>query len=150
MQCCNKLVLCLLLSVSPLTDAHIRPYTGEYADAVTIAFKSGSATFNLSKGIAHNIVFHVGDKSYSVSLLGCTPLEHIGFDSAIFDVGQSPEDGLFTITFDVGREADRAFGKLPRVQVSFNHGSPSLLLVNREIAKNHGFSSPLCPDRKTS
>jgi hypothetical protein len=144
MRRCHKLALLLLIAIHPHAEAHIGPYTGEDPDAVTIAFKSGTATFNLSKGVVETIVFHVGDKSYSVSLSGCTALEHIVFDSAVFDVGQTIEEGLFVLTFDAGAEDARAFGKLPRVQVSFNHGRPSLLLIARAVAKDGYFSSPLC------
>jgi hypothetical protein len=149
MRRCHKLALLLLLALHPRAEAHIVPYTGEDPDAVTIDFKSGSATFNLSKGVVQTIIFHVGDKSYSVSLSGCTALEHVVFDSAVFDVGQPVEEGLFVLTFDAGAEDARAFGKLPRVQVSFNHGRPNLLLIARAVAKDGYFSSPLCPNSKT-
>src|ERR1700722_8695194 len=89
----------LLITISSSTEAHIGPYTGENPRSVTLVFKSGTATFNLSKGVAEDIVFRVGYKSYSTSFTGCTPLEHIRFDSASFDVGENPTEGTFTLTW---------------------------------------------------
>jgi hypothetical protein len=140
----------LLITISFSTEAHIGPYTGENPRSVTLVFKSGTATFNLSKGVAEDIVFRVGDKSYSTSFAGCIPLEHIRFDSASFDVGENPTEGTFTLIFDMGAEDSRAFGLLPHIQISFARGNPSQRLITREIAKDHGFSSPLCPDETSA
>jgi hypothetical protein len=149
-RCLDKLALGLLITISFSAEARIGPYTGEDPRSVTLVFKSGTATFNLSKGAADTIVFRVGDKSYSTSFAGCTPLEHIRFDSVIFDLGENPTEGTFTLTFDMGAEESRAFGFLPHIQISFTRGSPSQRLITRGIAQNHEFSSPLCPNEPSA
>jgi hypothetical protein len=140
----------LLITISFSTEAHLVPYTGENPRSVTLVFKSGTATFNLSKGVAEDVVFRVGDKSYSTSFAGCTPLEHIRFESAIFDAGENPTEGTFTLLFEMGAEESRAFGLLPRIQISFARGNPSQRLISREVAKNTAFSSSLCPDETSA
>src|SRR5579862_1384104 len=149
-RCLHKLALGLLIAISFSAEANIGPYTGEDPRSVTLVFKSGTATFNLSKGVAEDIIFRVGDKSYSTSFAGCTPLEHIRFDSVRFDVGESPTEGAFTLTFDMGTEESRSFGYLPHIQISFTRGSPSRRLITRGIAQNHLFSSPLCPNEPSA
>lgn len=145
-RCLDALALGFLFAISLSAEAHIGPYTGEVPRSVTLVFKSGTATFNLSEGVVEAIVLRIGDKSYSTSFAGCTPLEHIRFDSATLDLGESPAEGTFTLIFDMGTEKSRAFGLLPHIQISFARGNPSQRLITRETAQNSGFSSPLCSD----
>ena len=137
--------LVCLLAVIPMAHARIGPYTGEDPRSITLVFKSGNVTFNLSNGVAKTIDFRVGDKLYSTPLAGCIPLEHIRFDTAMFDVGENRREGYFTMTFQMGAEESRAFGQLALIQISFNDSRLVARLITRQIAERHGFTSPLCP-----
>lgn len=144
--------LVCLFAMTPLAYANIRPDDTETPRSITVLFASGSATFNLDNQIAQTIAVRVGDKQYSAQLAGCIPLEHIRFDTAKFFNGIPAErrDGTFTLTFQMGTEASRAFGELPLIQVSFRDGKVVGRLISRQIAERHGFTSPLCPDDRTT
>ena len=143
----TRALLCLLAAV-PLAHAAIAPERkGETPRAVTVHFATGDATFNLLKGVVQSIDFHVSGKLYPVPFIGCSPLEHVRFDTAEFyddrQLGRKP--GSFTLNFQIGTEESRAFGRLPLVQITVLNGRPFIRLVTRPIEHNGGFSTPLCP-----
>jgi len=132
---------------------NIKPDDTERPSAITVAFSSGSATFNLNKsGIVERIEFHVNGKTYLTTLVGCHPLNEVRFDTARFFDGfpDRSVSGTFTLTFQMGGERSRAYSQLPLVQVSMSKGKTGTRLITRQIAQNSGFSFPLCPSEQAS
>ena len=134
-----------------LGNIDIKPSHPERPQFITVSFASGNATFNLSsRGIAQSIDFRLNEKLYSTPLTGCTPLEHIRFDTAMFSLAGDGTEGSFSLTFQMGSEQSRAFGELPMIQISFREGKLVARLITRQTDEHSGFTSPLCPDKRTS
>jgi hypothetical protein len=149
----GPLTICLaFVGSTSVSSASIHPEDpGTFPASITVRFKSSAeATFNLVKGVAQSIDFNVGGRAYTASLIGCTPVEHVQFDTALLSQGEPKyrQDGRFTLVVWMGAEKDRAFGVLPAIQISFEHGQLARRAITREVAPNSGFTSDLCPPAK--
>jgi hypothetical protein len=146
-----RTLICILAAM-PLAHATIGPDDTETPRSITVQFATGDATFNLLDGVVQTIDFHVRGKLYSAHFIGCTPLEHVRFDTAKFFNGirSGRREGSFILTFQMGTEESRAFGQLPMVQISITDGRVSLRGITRATGEHSGFTSPLCRDERTT
>jgi hypothetical protein len=134
-------VLACLLAVIPAANATIAPDDSENPTSVTIQFQSGSATFSLLNERVKTIDFAVENKHYSTELTECVPLEHVLFDTAkLFQ----RKNGTFTLTFQMGVEKDRQYGKLPLVQILYQNGRLKGRYLTRQTDEHSASSSSLC------
>jgi hypothetical protein len=113
--------------------------------------RGSTAHFALDgKSVTHLLV-RLGNRQLSADMRACALPRSIHKDDMRLVREDLREDehriDLLTLHFDVGSESDRAFGKLPRVQLSWANGELAVAMISHQIATNHGFSSPLCsPD----
>jgi hypothetical protein len=109
---------------------------------------NAEATFDLMNEQITRIALSIGHSKAAISLTNCAqPLTDVRLDSVVLirDDRRSREpSSSVTLLFDAGLESERAFGKLPRVQLTLSDGRLSEALVSRPIAENHWFSFPLC------
>ena len=106
------------------------------------------ATLDLMNAQITRIALGIGHSRAAISLTNCAqPLTDVRLDSVVLIRGdrdsREPSSSL-TLLFDAGLESERAFGRLPRVQLTLSDGKFVEALVSRQIAENHGFSFPLC------
>lgn len=150
----------LALSNTMIAGAAIRSSSPEERPT-RIQAESGELIIELDRGsIAHftleaktvtHILVRVGDRQLSADLRTCVLPRSIHSEGMKLIRDDLREDehrtDVLTLLFDAGSESDRAFGKFPRVQLSWVDGELAAALISRQIATNHGFSSPLCsPD----
>ena len=113
--------------------------------------RGSTAHFALGAKTVTAILVRVGDRQLSADLRACVLPRSVHTDGMKLIRDDLREDehrsDVLTLLFDAGSESDRAFGKLPRVQLSWVNGELAAALISHQIASNHGFSSPLCsPD----
>jgi hypothetical protein len=150
----------LALLSTMMADAAIRAVSPEEqprkieteSGELIIEFDRGSIVqFVVDAKAEFRILMRVRDRQLSADLRGCALPRSIHTDGMKLIRDDLREDqhrsDALTLLFDVGSESERAFGKLPRVQLSWVNGELAAALISYQIAPNHGFSSPLCsPD----
>ena len=153
----RALLAAILLAVPKAAFAPAGPYVPPsraenittQPDAVSVRFDSGdTASFRLAERLVTDIEFHVQGKDYSVPLKCAGGLPDVHFDTATLS-GRSEEgtaEKTFTLLFDMGREQDRKYGALPRIQVSFYRGRVVDMLVTNKTGDKAYFSSKLCAE----
>ena len=104
--------------------------------------------FTLDAQRAIRVDAHVGGRELSYDLRHCTLPSSLHVDSMELTRDDLRDDAYrgesFTLLFDVGSEADRQFGKLPRVQLSWLDGTLVAALITRQTSWTMGFSAELC------
>jgi len=136
-----------VLALIPVAIATIRPVdTTQKPSAVGFTFESGDKiTFNVAGGRLQTIEFRVSGRSYSASFIGCPAIEHLQFDSVMFDSDPSrPQMRAFDLAFHEGPEDSRQFGELPSFQVGFFKGHLRVLLITHKTGPNSYYSAPFC------
>lgn len=109
--------------------------------------QADTITFRLTQGVVEAINLYVHGAEYTVPLACAGGLLHVHFETA--ELGGQESDaaatpGTFAVFFDKGSEADRRFGKLPRVQLSFYRHRLIEMLVTTATGKQSAFSAKLC------
>lgn len=109
--------------------------------------QADTITFRLTEGVVEAIDLHVHGAEYTVPLACAGGLRDVHFETAELS-GQGRDaaatQGTFALFFDMGSEAERRFGKLPRVQLSFHRHRLTDMLVTTMIGKQSAFSAKLC------
>lgn len=123
----------------------------EHGELIIELDRGSVAHFTLEAKTVTDILVRVGDRQLSADMRTCVLPRSIHSHGMKLIRDDLREDeyraDVLTLLFDVGSESDRAFGKFPRVQLSWVDGELAAALISRQIATNHGFSSPLCsPD----
>ena len=137
-------LLCVA-AVIPLAHATIAPeIKWETPNSVTLQFATADARFNLRNDVLQSIDFHIRGRLYSAQFIGCTPLEHLRFDTAEFHDGK--KEGSFTLMFQMGTEETRRFGELPKVQITFYAGRLHVRGISRKTGEHSWFTNPICPN----
>ena len=129
--------------------AQIGPIDEETAQAVTVQFTAQDAvSFYIADGIVTKIGVRARDVSYTAPL-DCVAgggLRDVHYDTALLSFNGTPgraSEGV-SLLFDRGREDERRFGALPRVQISFSRGRLSMMLESRRTAPKTSFADNLC------
>ena len=148
----------ILILLSTMTAAAAIMTASPEERVTQVESQSGELIVRLSRGsIVHfcadettvtRILVYVGDRQLAADLRTCDLPRSIHTDGMRLIRDDLREDehrsDALGLLFDVGSESDRAFGKRPRVQLSWVNGKLTDALISRQIASNHGFSSPLC------
>lgn len=109
--------------------------------------QADTITFRLTDGVVEAIDLHVDGAEYTVPLACAEGLRDVHFDTATLGAHERDAavgEGTFTLFFDMGRETERSFGKLPRVQVSFFRHRLTDMLVTTMTGTQSAFSAKLC------
>jgi len=145
----RRILMCLAFTaLASVANAYITPDAPSPKPiSITVHFgRSAEATFNLEQARTTSIDFLVGGNIYRAILVGCTPVTHVHFDTALLIQGRPrTQEGDFMLTFRMGEEAEKRFGELPLVQISFKGGKLSKMLYYRKTSQQAGFSAQLCP-----
>lgn len=82
---------------------------------------------------------------YSVDLECADGLRDVRYDSAeLAFLGDEDDESSFSLLFDVGREDERRFGRLPRVELGFHEGRVTVMLLSRPTGESSTAGSNLC------
>ena len=138
-----------IMSVPPTeTPTRVSTNPGE----LDVTLGSGSRVrFILDGGKTVRVELDVGGRQVTSELRTCMLPSSIAANSLLLIRDDLREDEYrresVTLLFDVGLEQERRFGKLPRVQLSWEKGALVTALITRQTSVSSGFSSPLCnPD----
>ena len=112
----------------------------EHPRTLTVSFQTGeSVTFTISNATVTALSVRIGSSVYSVPQSECAKLHDVRFESTKLLWSGSYETAAaadyFYIQFDLGLEAARAFGELPRVQVMFRGGKFSDTSITKKTAE---------------
>ncbi len=137
------------LAVGTLAFAQVGPVDQETPEAVTVQFAAqDSASFYLTDGLVTRIDIQARGESYTVPLDCVTGggLRDVRFGTALLAFAGTPGNGAkgVSLLFERGREDERRFGELPRVQVSLSGGRVREMLESRQTSATSSFSDKLC------
>jgi len=138
-----------------LAGSVARPYImaaspSERPEVVVVRLSRGStATFTLKDDRLQQIVMTVGDTRVEVPLKDCRLPPTLHLDSFVLNRDDLRTDehrsNGYTLLFDLGTEEYRKFGRLPRVQLSFEGGKlVASYLTIRTGGVQGDFAYPLC------
>jgi hypothetical protein len=99
---------------------------------VTVTFQSqSSASFHLTGDVVTRLVLQLNGVEHSVSLVCDGGLREVRFQSVrLFSLESRPGlESTTSLLFDMGPEEARAYGRLPRVQMGFQDGRFTGMLV---------------------
>lgn len=143
-----RILICVLAAFPSAAFAPIRPYVPPDRPAiVTVTFASqGSASFHLADGVVTRLTLRARGVDYSVSFECAGGLRDVRYESLElmgFDPDTDPTSA-FALLFDMGREEERSYGRLPRVQLSFQGGRVTAMLVTHATSESSSAGGNLC------
>ena len=139
-----------LLAMPATAFAPISALDVETVEGITVHFgPEDAASFHLRDGAVVQVDLRARGIAYSVSLECANGgLREVHYDTAELSFSTWPETDSdvnrgVSLLFDMGREEERRFGALPRVQLGFSRGRVSELLVTRQTSESASFSDKL-------
>lgn len=137
MRLLTNATLFLLLTTSAFAhkDRIVHP------QSITVNFKNTDrVTFSTSNSVIAEVALHIGSTDYTIPSTECAKLRDIRFDSVRFSWNGSYKSATdadyMYLTFDMGTDAEKSFGELPRVTLMFRAGKFENISITKKTAQD--------------